>query len=225
MKAILAAATLAAVAGTASADLRLTETWVGISGEDGTEDWIEVTNFGAVTVDTSSFFYDDESEDILDGGQLDSFSLAPGESAIFLVSDDNTPNDDVTYSTAVEEFLSVWGFNPGDIKVGITNGGGGLSQNGDQATLLDSGGGIVNRLPFAGAIGGQLATIEKYFGPSRLSDLADPWTFESNEWFNDNLGDPDNMVSAVGSPGQIPAPGAVALMGLAGAAGLCRRRA
>ena len=60
---------------------RVTEIYAGISGEDGTNDWFELTNVGSMPGDTGTLFYDDESADILEAGQLDSFILAPGESA------------------------------------------------------------------------------------------------------------------------------------------------
>ena len=84
---------LAGLASAATADLTVTELFTGLSGEDGTADWIEVTNTGTGTIDTGDFFYDDDSADINDAGQLDSILLGAGQSAIFL--EDDEPSDEV----------------------------------------------------------------------------------------------------------------------------------
>ncbi|MEC9373311.1 MAG: lamin tail domain-containing protein [Planctomycetota bacterium] len=205
---------LLGVSATASADLVITETFIGLDGEDGTSDWIEVTNTGPGMIDTADFWYDDVNPSLADGGQLDSFLLNPGESAVFLIAGN---------PAAITEFTAVWGSVP---RVGLTNGGGGLSQDGDEVNLLNSGGAVLDTLAYDASFSIGLQTIERLpGGTARLSILGENGAYESNEFFNDNIGpSPDFMVSIVGSPGAIPAPGAVALMGVAGLVGLRRRR-
>ncbi|USN99739.1 MAG: PEP-CTERM sorting domain-containing protein [Phycisphaeraceae bacterium] len=214
---IRTAIAIAAAAGVASAGIEITETWTGLSGEDGTQDWIEVTYYGPGTFDTGTIYYDDSSASVADGGLLDSFILSNGESAVFLL--DTAPVDDLTYSTAIEEFTAIWG---PVLNLGHTNGGGGLGQSGDEAYLLDAANNILDVLAYAAS--GDLATFEKLGGITRLSVLGENGAYESNPFFNDNLGLPDDTATLIGSPGAVPAPATVALLGLAGLGAASRRR-
>jgi MYXO-CTERM domain-containing protein len=219
---IIPTAALLALTGTAlagTAGIQITETWTGMSGEDGTADWIEVTYFGAGTFDTGSLFYDDASADIADGGQLDSFLLSNGQSAIFLLDVQATASD--IYANAIEEFIAIWG--PVS-NVGYTNGGGGLGQGGDSANLLDAAGNVLDSLSYASS--GDTATFEKLNGVTRLSVLGENGAYSSAEFFNDNdaFGAGVFFGSLVGSPGVVPAPAGVALLGLGGFAAARRRR-
>ena len=211
---------LAGLASAATADLTVTELFTGLSGEDGTADWIEVTNTGTGTIDTGDFFYDDDSADILDAGQLDSILLGAGQSAIFL--EDDEPSDEVAFTTSIAEFQSIWNYSG---PIGLTNGGGGLSNsNNDAATILDAGGSIVNQASYSGGLAGGLATIDFSSGSAATSVLGVNGAFASETFFNDNLGLPNNEATLVGSPGVVPAPGAAALLALGGLVGARRRR-
>jgi len=210
---------LIAAAGSAFAGIEITETWAGLSGEDGTADWIEVTYYGAGTFDTGTIWYDDESLDINDGGQLDSFVLANGESAIFM--QDTEASDDATYTDSIEEFMAIWNYSG---NIGFTNGGGGLSQNGDTAALLDASSNVLDSLTYDSSLGGDTATIEKLNGVIRQSVLGENGAYASDEFFNDNGAFDDNLGSIVGSPGVVPAPAGLALLGLGGLAAARRRR-
>lgn len=195
-----------AVASSAHAQLSITEVFVGLPGPDGTEDWFELTNVGIDPIDTGAFFYDDVSADILDAGQLDSFLLNPGESAVFLVtgnSDDLVP------------FNDIWG---PVARVGLTNGGGGLSQDADTVNLLLGDGSVVDFLAYDDSLVSTEATMERLPGDAtRISVLGENGAYESNPFFNDDIGQPPEfLVTLVGSPGVIPAPGSLALLGLAG---------
>jgi len=221
MRVATSATMVAVVAGSAAGQLQITEVYTGISGEDGTVDWFEVTNTSGDTVDTGSFFYDDESADIGDAGQLDSILLGAGETAVFLISDDNEPDNDADFGTAIEEFEAIWG---DIVSIGLTNGGGGLSQNGDAVNILNADGDVLEDLAFTGDLAGDLLTIEDTNDGLRQSVLGENGAFESNAFFNDNLGLPNNQATLVGSPGLIPAPGSLALLGLGGVAATRRRR-
>jgi hypothetical protein len=218
--ALAAIAGIGAIAQAGTTNVQITEAFVGLSGEDGTQDWFEITNLGAAAIDTSMFWYDDDSASVADGGQLGSFMLGAGESMIFLISDDNGAVDDVAYTSAIEEFQAIWNYSG---QIGITNGGGGLGQSGDSIFLLLADNSVVTSQDTPGALSGGLATIDT-FGSPMLSTLGVNGAYESISFFNDNLGVPGDMVSLIGSPGSVPTPGAIALLGLGGLMGARRRR-
>lgn len=219
-------ASCVAVAGTTFAQsFAVTEIYPGVTGEDGTNDWFELTNTGASPLDTGSLFWDDDSPAQASGGALDSFVLAPGESAIFLVAATLTSFEDDSLENSaanvIEQFTNVWG---AVANVGITNGGGNLSQNGDQVNISTDGG---LTFPFNYSFGSGFAntgaTIE-FFGSPTDSVLGVNGAYQSNLFFNNNIGDANEQYSVIGSPGVIPAPASAALLGLGGLAALRRRR-
>ncbi|MFG0246387.1 MAG: hypothetical protein ACF8MF_10120 [Phycisphaerales bacterium JB052] len=218
---IAAIAGFGAIATAGPAALQITEAFVGLSGEDGTQDWFEVTNISNSTIDTGNYWYDDDSATVADGGQLDSIMLGAGESMIFLVSDDNSASDDDTYSSAIEEFQSIWNYSG---LIGLTNGGGGLGQSGDSIFLLLGDDTVLTSQEVPGALSGALSSIDFVNGPA-LSTLGVNGAYESNAFFNDNLGLPNDSATLIGSPGSVPTPGSVALLAIAGLTGARRRRA
>jgi len=218
MKNAITLIAVAGIASTASANLAITELFTGLSGEDGTSDWIEITNTGTTTIDTGNFFYDDSGPNLGDAGQLDSIILAAGHSAIFL--EDADAADDTTYANSIVEFQSIWDYTG---PIGLTNGGGGLSNDSaDSANLLDAGGAVISTAAYAAGQAGGLATIDFTSGSAVLSSLGVNGAYESNSFFNDNLGLPGDTASIIGSP--VPAPGALALVAIGGLAGARRRR-
>lgn len=207
----------------ADASFEITEIYAGVTGEDGSEDWFEITNLGTMPGDTGTLFYDDESADPTVNAALTSFVLAPGESAVFLI--DSGQSD-------IDAFNAIW---PGVANVGTTSDGGGLSSGGgDSVFVFDgnmAGANIIDSVAFAAddfdnlMVGMDIyATIQATPGGATFgSSLADG---QSLEFFNDNLGSSDNLISLAGSPGSftaIPEPTSVWLLSL----GLCvtaRRR-
>lgn len=221
-----ALAAVIAAAGTAHASFEVTEFYAGVTGEDGTNDWFEIYNPGPGAVDTGTLFWDDDSPNASDGATLDSFTLQPGEIAIFLVADSLSDfGDDSAENAAadvIEQFRNVWGNVP---NVGITNGGGNLSQNGDSINLSTDGGTTFPfNLPFAGSDTDNSATTDNVSGLT-LSSVGVNGAYVSNPFFNNNIGGAEERVTLVGSPGLIPTPGTAALLGLAGLAAARRRRA
>ncbi len=206
-------------AGSATAQVQVTEVFVGLSGEDGTADWFELTNFGGAAVDTASFWYDDDSNDFLEAGQLPSFILGPGESAVFLT--DAGAADDVTYANSTDEFLAIWG---SVANVGVVEEGGNLGQGGDAINIFDAAMNPVTSFAIPASLSGFFATVENV-GSVRNSVLGENGAYASAEFFNDNIGTgPDFMESIVGSPGVVPAPASVALLVLGGLGAATRRR-
>ncbi len=219
MKITSTIAVLAGLAATASANVTITEVFTGIDGEDGTVDWFEITNNTGVAINTSSYWFDDDGPSIGDAGQLDSILLGAGESAIFLISDDNVATDDGTFGSAIAEFQAIWSFSG---LIGLTNGGGNLGQGGDQVNLLNAGGSVEVFVDVPAAIGGAVETYDYISGANSVLGVNGAYT--SNGFFNDNLGVPNDEAFLIGSPGSVPTPGSVALLGLGGMIGLRRRR-
>jgi len=202
---------------------RITETYGGVTGEDGTVDWLEVSNLGVMVGDTGTLLYDDENPSVANAGTLDSFLLSPGESAVFLL--DDQPVDDVTYTTAAAEFQAVWG---AVANLGQTNGGGNIGQNGDQLNIgIDDAGDffVIDTLAFDAALGGELQTIEDPTGTApRLSVPGENGAYQSAAFFNDNLGAANDLIQLVGSPGVVPEPSSLVCIVGAAVGWLSRRR-
>ena len=217
MKTELSIIALAAAAGLASAsiaDLRITEAYIGISGEDGTNDWIELTNTGGTDVDLAGLFYDDgSSPSSANGGTLKGRLLGAGDSIIVIVD-----ADPVDQAQAVADFAAVWGSN---IRA-IATDGGGFSQNGDFAAIVDASDNIITQVTTPGLPGDTFSTIDYDFaGNPSLSALGVNGAFESNAFFDDDA--PGVAITLIGSP--VPAPAAAGLLGLAGRTAARRRRA
>ncbi len=212
-----AVATVGLLATTASANPQITEVWTGLSGEDGTADWFEITNFGPGSIDTGDYVWDDSSPTFAGASAIDSFILAPGESAVFLA--DTGAADDVTYANALDEFLAIWG---AVANVGYADGPG-LGQGGDEVNLFDAGGTIVDTVAYTSS--GDLATFDDSDGDgvAPLSVLGVNGAYESAAFFNDNLGLPNDSATLIGSPGIVPEPASLALAALGGLALLSRR--
>ncbi|MEL7473147.1 MAG: hypothetical protein AAGK04_07505 [Planctomycetota bacterium] len=225
MKKSICAVALAAVAGHSAASLTVTEAYTGLAGEDGTADWFEVTNTGASNIDTGVYLYDDSSADIFEAVALPSLMLAPGESAIILL--EGAASDDVTFpgaTGALDEFDAIWGAG---ITRGLTIGdGAGLGNGGSDTVNLFLGGSVVESFTYQTPQAGLLQTIEDGPNAIRNSVLGENGAFESASFFNDNLNLPNDTATLVGSPGfsNIPAPAALAVLGVGALAGVRRRR-
>ncbi len=187
----------------ADADFRITEAYTGVSGDDGTPDWFELTNFGDMAGSTNGFYYDDSSADPTNDFALPNFSVKPGESIIVLIEGE---------AADVPAFYSFWGLATIDVQVGLT-GGGALGQGGDQVNVFDgnsAGANLIDSLTYDGGLAGTAATIEDATGSGPLTNSA--------------LGVNGAFQSAgsaavgqlIGSPGVIPEPTSLALLAIAG---------
>ncbi|MEM7627096.1 MAG: PEP-CTERM sorting domain-containing protein [Planctomycetota bacterium] len=212
--AVLAGLGLAANA-SAQADFQITEAYTGISGPDGTADWLEISNLGDAAGSLLGLAVDDESADFTAGGDLPDFTLTPGASVVVLID-----LDPGTTAAEIADFEAVWG--TGIDVIGV-EGGGSFGGGGDAAVLLDGVDSPVDFLVTPGDLSGLLATITDIDGDGSSAGaiLGFEGAFESNPFANDNF--PGGTVTLVGSPGVVPEPASVALLAVAGFA-LIRRR-
>ncbi len=209
-------AVLASTSALADFDLQITEMWPGNEpGSNLTADWFEVTNFGdtAWTAATDgALFFDDDSQDPTVADLMSGVAtLAPGESAVFI--------DDADTS----EFETVWGALPG-VQKGIYAGSG-LGGGGDGVTLfLDAGS--------DGVTAGDIIDFESY--PDADANGGQSWdvglgafsTVGNASGAFQSLVANDAGQFGVASPGAIPEPTSLAILGAAGLLlGTRRRRA
>jgi hypothetical protein len=212
MTKLLSAAMLAALTGSASAQIGVTEIFAGIQGPDPTNDWFEITNFGSAGFGTSSLFYDDDSADPTVNDQIFGLSgIAPGESVLVVVEGG---------AAAANVLRSFFGLASG-LQIGWIDNGAGLG-NGDAVNLFDSN--------LAGAT--LLATAEGTnpdTGPTTIfnpvtgvfGELAQVGVFGA---FATPFTNTSGTFNIVASPGVVPAPASAALLGLAGLTAVRRRR-
>ncbi len=222
------AAAIGMGASRAQADVLVTEIWQRGSGST-TPDWFELTNISGATIDPSSFYYDDDHADPTENAQLAGItSLAPGESAVYLVSwQDDFPGADFPPpfdpSDALAAFDSFWGTNGayqvGYILVGDADGGGGhgLSGGGDEVNIYDGNTAGANLLDSKSYTGTNTSGQTWFYNPSSLNMEHSQAGVLGAYLSVDG--------SQVGSPGNfVPEPGCLSLMIMAGVAGVVRRR-
>lgn len=194
-------------------DLQITEMWPGNEpGDNLSEDWFEVTNVGNVawTDTVGTLYFDDESADIDDAVPLSGIdSIAPGESVVFVDEDDS-----VAWSDLWDDVITL-------PQVGDYDGKG-LGQGGDGVALyLDTDNDLVS---------GDLIDYETY--PDADNNGGQSWDVGLGAFSvvgnaagavaTTTLNDEDQP--AIGSPGAIPEPATMALLGLGGLAVIRRRR-
>ena len=216
MKSMLFAGGLAAVlVSSASANIRITEAMSSSNGLGApTVDWIEVTNYGSTAVDLTGWRFDDGSFNFAVSAALVGVTtLGAGESAIFLES---------AAGAAISSFRTFWGGLAG-VQIGYYSGSGlGLSSGGDGACLFDTSSSILSQVSFGAATSGS-----SFFFAWASAGVLDPaynglvstvGTIGSQVTFT-STGDTASIGTAIG----VPAPGAIALLGLAGLAARRRR--
>lgn len=217
MKTTLPMAALAACAlvPSAHAYLRITEV-MSSSGTGGTSDWFELTNYGTSAVDITGFRMDDNSFSFGASVLLNGVSsIGAGESVIFFESTTATPD--------VGIFRTFWGGLSG-VQVGFYNGSGAgvsFSSAGDGAVMYDATG---TQMTQQAVFGAATTGFSFYFDMppnnqgivSSLGTLGSQVTFASAG----TVVNTGSLGTAVG----IPAPGALALLGVAGMVSSRRRR-
>ena len=214
IQALGAIGAIAVVASSAHAYLRVTEA-MSSSGTGGTNDWFEVTNYGSSAVDVTGFKMDDNSFSFANSVLLNGItSIGAGESVIFVES--------TSSSFDVASFQTFWGGLSG-VQIGFYNGSGAgvsFSSNGDGVVVFNaSGAEMTARATFGAATSGSSFYFD--LAPntgivSTVGTIGTQVTFATTG----SLVNTGSLGTAIG----IPAPGAVALLGIAGLVGGRRRR-
>lgn len=214
IQALGAIGAIAVVASSAHAYLRVTEA-MSSSGTGGTNDWFEVTNYGSSAVDVTGFKMDDNSFNFANSVLLNGItSIGAGESVIFVES--------TSSSFDVASFQTFWGGLSG-VQIGFYNGSGAgvsFSSNGDGVVVFNaSGAEMTARATFGAATSGSSFYFD--LAPntgivSTVGTIGTQVTFATTG----SLVNTGSLGTAIG----IPAPGAVALLGVAGLVGGRRRR-
>ena len=207
MQKLIAITAGALVASAASAQIRITE-WM-YSG-NGAE-FVELTNVGGGAIDMAGWSFDDDSATpfVFDLSGLG--IVQSGQSVIFTEDD-------------ASAFAAVWNLDASVVVVGgVTNN---LGRN-DQINIFDGAGTLVDRLTygddnFVGSIRTQGFSGNPITDGALGADDVYQWTLS---FVGDGFGSYVSSLGDVGNPGAyVPAPGAAALVGLAGLITGRRRR-
>ena len=218
----LTTAIVATIATTAAAQaqfsLQISEIWPGNEpGSNLTQDWFEITNTG-----TSDFvfgadgflFYDDDSQDPTTADILNGVgTIGAGESAVFV------------NSLSTGNFISVWGLGMSSVQVG-TFAGSGLGQGGDGVTLFLGATNDFTALTASDIIDYQAYPDANLTGGQSWDVVLGAFSTVGNASgaFATTIANDEGQFG-IGSPGSVvPAPAALAVLGLGGFAATRRRR-
>ena len=223
-----AALAVTAAGSLASADVIITEIFYNLSGsEGGATEWIELHNTGNTAVDLTGWVYADTQDGQFSDPLPAGSSIAAGGTAII-----------VAQSAAT--FASIWG--PGINVITYTGTlitlANGASATNETVAIFDAANNLIDDVNFENATNGWpddnlFSSI--YLLPSALSSSANDI---GSNWANSAVGidgayealilNPDisnASVRDVASPGLIPSPGALALLGVGGLVATRRHRA
>lgn len=219
---LFALATIAGVAGAAHADLIITE--LSTKSAVDPEDYFELTNTGATSIDISGWQFDDESADLGDAVALNGITnIGAGESVVFF----QLAETDAAAQVAL--FRSYWGGLSG-VQVGWYDGAG--LGKGDAINLFDASDNLAITLEYGMTSPNETHAGDWAAGNFDGSDIyendAAIWVPGSDGQFvlaQDGVyGSFQNSAGEWGSLGVVPTPGTLALLGLGGLAGARRRR-
>lgn len=199
-------------AASSNAALKITEA-MSSSGTNGTFDWFEVTNFGAVAESVSGMKMDDGSFNIANAVALEGIlNIGPGESVLFM----EMPDVDDDPLISIPAFRTFWG-GINSIQIGYyegENAGVGLSSGGDGVRIWDSSNVHIDQVSFGGATTG----VSFGYNPatSTFGALSVAGIFGA-------YNSADNSPQNVGSPGAVPEPASLGLISLASILTIRRR--
>jgi Lamin Tail Domain len=218
LSSLLITTAMVAISSSALASIRITEVMSSSAGTPTTtSDWFEVTNYGSSAVSMSGWKMDDGSVNIAAAVALSGISsIGAGESVIFIES---------AAGAAVNSFKTFWGGLSG-VQVGYYSGNGvSFGSGGDGVILFNASAAEATRVSFPAATSGKTF----YWGYNAATGVVDPsynglvssvGTIGTQVTFTSS-GDTGSLGTAIGTAA-VPAPGAVALLGLAGL--VARRR-
>ena len=204
-----------ATASSALADLRITEVMSSSSSASPTPDWFEVTNYGPSAVSLSDWRMDDGSFNLAAAVALSGISsIGAGESVVFIES---------AAGSGIAAFRANWGGLSG-IQVGYYSGSGvGLSSSVDGVGIFSGAGTLVTQVSFGAATGG--SSFFWGYGPGGVVNpsynglVSTVGAIGGQVAYTASNGD----VGSIGTAIAIPAPGAIALVGLVAIRGRRRR--
>jgi hypothetical protein len=216
MKSLLAMGALGAiVASSASANIRITEVMSSSNGLGvPTPDWIEVTNYGASAVDLTGWRVDDSSFNLAVSAVLNGVTtIGAGESVVFIES---------AGGAGISAFRTFWG-GLSSVQIGYYSGSGlGFSSGGDGACLFDASSSILSQVSFGAATSG--SSFFYGWDSSGVLDAAYTAVVSTVGTIGTQVGfTSGGDTASIGTALAVPAPGVLALVGLAGLAGRRRR--
>jgi MYXO-CTERM domain-containing protein len=220
-----------AVAGSAQADVIITEIFYNLRGsEGGLTEWIEVHNTGSSAVDMSGWVYGDSQDNTFAPG-LPSGSVLPAGGTAVIVGQ------------TASAFQGIWSasvlvFSTGSALVTLANS---PSATNETVVIQDALGNTIDSVNFEDATNGWPDLTGEGFSfvivptnPGALTaagnDIGSNWAiasvgvFGAYEALTLNPGISNATLKDVASPGVIPTPGAAALLALGAVAGVRRRR-
>lgn len=188
----------------AAVSLKITE----VMSSGSTADWFELTNFGDTAATITGYKMDDSSFSSGAGAAValnGITSIAAGESVIFM---------ETSSAADATAFKTFWG-GISSVQVGIYSGSGvGLSSGSDGVGVFDASNVLLDSVSFGAAT----SNVSFGYNPSTstfgaLSAVGVNGAFQSA-----------NAANNVGSPGVVPEPATLGLLGCAGSLLLARRR-
>ena len=221
MKTVCGVVLSVSVAGLAEADLVITEVMSNSSHPGGSSngDWWELTNAGSAAVDLEGYYWDDGGPTANDGAVFPAFTLAAGQSLVIVDEAD------------ASAFVADWGGGFTAL-VGADFGGpdtfSGLSSGGDQIELWTADPNVnPGLLPVASAVFGESTDGVSFAWDLSGNALGLSVAGQNGAFvaFSDGATLGAGPGTDVGSPGVVPEPASLALIGLGGMALLGRRRA
>jgi MYXO-CTERM domain-containing protein len=220
---LIGLAGLGVATGAASANVIFTEIFYNLNGsEGGATEWVEIYNSGVDAVDMGGWVYGDSQDNTFAGAFAAGTTLGAGAIIAF-------------QSESV--FQSIWGSGVRvlqiDTAITLANG---ASATNEAIVLLDAGGVVVDTVNFengsngwpSDANGASISLLPSALDGS-LNDLGTSWATTQvgvnggREALILNPGISNASVLDVSSAGVVPAPGAVALLGLGGLVATRRR--